>query len=331
MSTSSGVRRCIRSVKVGVGALCWAVVGACGGPPPEIPIDETRHATTVQQFQDAREAELAAPDSWLSLIGLHWLKEGETTLGSDPSNDIVLPEGKAAPFVGRAVRSGEEVRFVVADGARVTSGIDSTLALSAGSGAFPPDVSGDPAITDEALGSAGPGKSIVHRHGSINWILMESGADRGLRLRDNESANYDGFTGIDHFPISTEWRVTARWVAQEKPILVPDVAGGSREAVSPAYLEFWIDGDRHTLDVTGDPDADRFMMVFADGTSGSETYGAGRYLWFDAPDEQGRVVLDFNLAYNPPCVWTGWAVCPLPSRDNRLGVRVESGEMDWAH
>jgi uncharacterized protein (DUF1684 family) len=73
------------------------------------------------------------------------------------------------------------------------------------------------------------------------------------------------------------------------------------------------------------------MMVFADGTSGRGTYGAGRYLWFDAPDEQDRVVLDFNRAYNPPCVWTGYAVCPLPSRDNRLAVAIEAGEKDWTH
>jgi len=331
MSLRSAGWRVFRRGRVHGAPLIAAGLTACGGPPAEIPVDATSHAAAVQSFHDAREAELAAPDSWLSLIGLHWLEEGETTVGSDPSNDIVLPEGKGDAFVGRAVRSGAEVRFVVTDGARVTSGIDSTLSLSAGSGAFPPDVSGDPVITDELLGSAGPGKSIVHRHGSINWILMESGDDIALRLRDNESANYDGFHGIDRFPISTEWRLTARWVPQEKPILVPDVAGGSKEAVSPGYLEFWMGGERYTLDVTGEPDADRFMMVFADGTSGDETYGAGRYLWFDAPDEESRVVLDFNLAYNPPCVWTGWAVCPLPSRDNRLDVRVEAGEKDWAH
>jgi hypothetical protein len=73
------------------------------------------------------------------------------------------------------------------------------------------------------------------------------------------------------------------------------------------------------------------MMVFADETSGQTTYGGGRYLWIQAPDEQGRVVLDFNRAYNPPCVWTPFATCPLPTRNNRLTVPIEAGEMDWAH
>ena len=64
----------------------------------------------------------------------------------------------------------------------------------------------------------------------------------------------------------------------------------------------------------------------ADATSGQETYGGGRYLWIDPPDAQDRVVLDFNLAFNPPCAWTPYATCPLPTRDNRLDIAVEAGE-----
>lgn len=307
-------------------------VSACSsGPPDPVPVDAEAHARAVAEFHAARVAELEAPDSWLSLIGLHWLAEGETTLGSAESNDIVLPEGKAAPVVGKVIRDADEVRFVAEPGVAVTSGIDSTLSLPAGSGAFPPDVSGDPEVTEETLGSAGPGKSVVLRHGPLNWILVSRGDDRALRVRDNESPVYDAFEGIERYPTSDEWRVTARWVPHDKTVMVPNVLGTSSESVSPAYLELWIDGERHTLDVTGDPDSDRFMMVFADATSGNGTYGGGRYLWFDAPDEEGRVVLDFNLAYNPPCVWTGHATCPLPTRDNRLDVAVEAGEKDWVH
>ncbi len=304
---------------------------ACSGPPEAVPVDAEAHRVEIQEFHDARVAELDAPDSWLALIGLHWLSEGETTLGSDEDNDIVLPAGKAAGRVGRVIRQGEEVRFVSQAGVTVTSGVDSTLSLPAGTGAILPDASGDPVIDDEVLGSAGPGKSIVHRHGSINWILVSPGGEYALRVRDNESPNYDGFTGIDRYPITTDWHVTARWVPHDKTVLVPNVLGTSSEQQSPAYIEFWIDGERHTLDVTGDADADRFMMVFADATSGDETYGGGRYMWFDAPDAEHRVVLDFNLAYNPPCVWTGYATCPLPSRDNRLAIEVQAGEKAWVH
>lgn len=305
---------------------------ACSASPPEpVPVDAQRHLSSVATFHEARVAELEAPDSWLALIGLHWLPEGETTLGSEPSNDIVLPQGKAAPFVGTVVRVASSVRFVTAPGVSVTMGIDSTLSLPAGSGAFPPDVSGDPVITDEALGAAGPGKSIVLRHRSINWILVSRGDEIALRVRDNDNPVYADFQGIDRYAPTTDWRVTARWVPHEKTVLVPNVLGTSSEAASPAFLEFWIGEQRHTLDVTGDPDSERYMMVFADSTSGRGTYGGGRYLWFDAPDDESRVVLDFNFAYNPPCVWTGYATCPLPTRDNRLALAVEAGEKDWVH
>ena len=309
-----------------------SLLASCvAGPPEPIPLDEAEHGMVTRTFIANRVKEIEAPDSWLSLIALHWLPEGETTLGSDPSSDLVLPSGKAAPRVGRVVREGASVRFVAAEGVRVTAGIDSTLSLPAGSGAFPPDVTGDPFIADEELGSAGPGKSIVMRHGPINWILVSRGEEFALRVRDNQSPLYEAFTGIDRYPTSTDWRLTARWVPHEKTVLVPNVLGTASESESPAYLEFWIDGERHVLDVTGNADSDRFMMVFADETSGRDTYGGGRYVWFDAPDEEERVVLDFNLAYNPPCVWTGYATCPLPTRDNRLVVEITAGEKSWVY
>jgi uncharacterized protein len=301
---------------------------ACDRPPEPIPFDVAEHRSEVARFHAARVAELEAPDSWLSLIALHWTPEGETTLGSDPSNDLVLPEGKAAPFVGRVIVEDSVMRFVAEPGVRVTLGIDSTLSLPAGSGAIPPDVSGDPVVTEAVLGSAGPGKSRVLRHGDINWIAIRRGDRLALRVRDNSSEAYRNFHGIERFGIDAKWRVTGRWVPHEKTVAVPNVLGTVSEKASPAYVEFWVEGKRYTLDVTDDADDERFMLVFADSTSGRTTYGGGRYLWFDAPDEQNRVVLDFNKAYNPPCVWTAFATCPLPPRDNRLDLLVEAGEMD---
>ncbi|MGY8798117.1 MAG: DUF1684 domain-containing protein [Longimicrobiales bacterium] len=309
-----------------MGALLLA---ACEGPPEHIAVEEEEHTASVQGFHDARVAELEAPDSWLALIALHWLEEGETTVGSDPSSDLVLPEGKAAPFVGTAVVQDDVLTFVVAEGVTVTQGVDSTLNLPAGSGAFPPDISGDPVVTSAEMGSAGPGKSKVLRNGDINWIQVRRNGQFALRVRDNSNAVYEAFTGIDRYPITRDWRVTAQWVPHKKTVAVPNVVGTVSERESPAHVAFWLDGEKHTLDVTGDPDAERFMLVFADETSGSTSYGGGRYVWVSAPDEAGRTVLDFNLAYNPPCVWTPFATCPLPSRDNRLSAAVEAGEMEW--
>lgn len=311
-----------------VAALAFA---ACERPPEPVPVDPDVHRAAVEAFHAAREAELRAPDSWLSLIGLHWLEEGETTLGADSANDIVLPAGKAPAVLGTVTLHDSVATFRAAPGVEVTVGIDSTLSLPAGSGAIPPDVSRDPVVREAVLGSAGPGKSRVVRYGPLNWILLRRGDRFALRVRDNTSPVYDAFHGIDRYPTDLRWRLTARWVPHEKTVAVPNVLGTVSEEPSPAHLAFRVGGREYTLDVTGDADAERFMLVFADGTSGRTTYGGGRYVWVDAPDEQGRVVLDFNLAYNPPCVWTPYATCPLPSRDNRLPIAVEAGEKDWKH
>lgn len=309
-----------------------ATAAACGGGPPEsIPVNAADHARAVEAFAAARVAELAAPDSWLSLIGLHWLEEGETTMGSAPDNGIVLPEA-AAPRVGTLSVEGTTVRWRTEPGAVVTQGVDSTLNLQAGSGAFPPDVSGDPAVEEAELSAdLGYGKFVVLRHGDLNWIVIRRGDRVAVRARDNASDAYRAFHGIDRYATSPDWRITARWVPHEKTVSVPNVLGTVSETPSPAALEFWVGEERLTLDVVGEPDHGQYMLVFADATSGGETYGGGRYLWVEEPDAQGRVVVDFNYAYNPPCVWTAFATCPLPTRDNRLPLRVEAGEKGWAH
>ena len=305
------------------------VVG-CHRPPDPLPVDEADHRAEVAAWHERRVAEMAAPDSWLSLIGLHWLREGETTVGSAPDNDIVLPE-KAAPRVGRVILEAEEVRFVVEPGVRVTQGIDSTLNLPVGTGARHPDVSRDPEVQEATLGNVAPGHYTVLRHGDLNWIQIRRGGRFALRVRDNANPAYDAFTGTERYPTSLPWHVTARWLPHEKTVAVLNVIGTITDTPSPAALEFWVDGIRHTLDVVGEPGPGGYMLVFGDSTNGRETYGGGRYLWVQEPDEENRVVIDFNLAYNPPCVFTDFATCPLPTRENRLALRVEAGEKVWGH
>ena len=79
------------------------------------------------------------------------------------------------------------------------------------------------------------------------------------------------------------------------------------------------------------PGSDELFLIFGDQTNGEVTYGGGRFLYAAPPDKQGRVVVDFNKAYNPPCVFTPYATCPLPPLQNRLSVRVEAGEKTYGH
>jgi uncharacterized protein len=313
-------------------AVVLGLISACAdaGPDP-IPVDPAEHERAVAAYAAARDAELAAPDSWLSLTGLHWLEAGETTVGSAPDNGIVLP-AKAATRVGTVVVDSTGVRWRTEPGVVVTQGVDSTLAAEAGTGAIPPDVSGDPVVAEADLtADLGYGKSVVLRHGDLNWIAIRRGDRWALRTRDNAHAAYQAFHGVERFPTSLDWRFTARWVPHEKTVSVPNVLGTVSEETSPAALHFRVGDQALALDVVGTPSDGRYMLVFADATSGAETYGGGRFLWVGEPDGEGRVVLDFNYAFNPPCVWTPFATCPLPTRDNRLPVRVEAGEKSPKH
>lgn len=70
---------------------------------------------------------------------------------------------------------------------------------------------------------------------------------------------------------------------------------------------------------------DEYFIIISDETSGMETYGGGRFM-YASPDSSGRIILDFNKAYNPPCAITAFAACPMPPPENQLDVSIEAGE-----
>jgi uncharacterized protein len=92
-------------------------------------------------------------------------------------------------------------------------------------------------------------------------------------------------------------------------------------------VSFEVNGEpaQLTLYDTGHPG---YFIPFRDKTSGDTTYGAGRYLDID-PNEDGTVTIDFNLAYNPSCVYSEGYSCPIPPIENWLQVPIEAGEQNF--
>lgn len=291
--------------------LAAMLAAGCAGGSAD-PAEEAAFRAELAAFREARLDDLTQPDGWLTLVGLHWLHEGENTFGSDPSNDVVFPE-KAPAHLGVFLVAGATVRVRIAPG---------VAALHDGA-----------PVTELALATDAEPEPTVLTYGTLSWHVIRRGDRLGVRVKDRESPTRTAFHGIETFPPDRAWRVPGRFEAYDppKPIPIADVTGRIFDEPSPGALVFEKDGVTHRLDVIRDGDEPKYFVIFADETNGRETYGGGRYLKVDEPPPgDDRVVIDFNRAYNPPCAFTPYATCPLPPRGNHLALRVEAGEKAYA-
>jgi uncharacterized protein len=288
--------------------LVLAVLGACGPKPTPPPaFDEASWRAELATWRQERDAGLRREDGWLSLVGLDWLHEGDNVLGSGDAAEVKLPAGKAPARAGILRRAGEMV----------------TLLAEAGSGLT---VEGQP-VTETMLTADAAGKPVFVELGSLSFFVIQRGDRVGVRIRDREAAVLRTFTGIESFAEAPGWRIAARFEPYDPPrtLKIPNVLGQVSEEPCPGALVFELGGQTLRLEPTGSPDQE-MSLVFGDATNGHETYGGGRFLETSPVGLDGRVILDFNRAYNPPCVFTPYATCPLPPRSNRLPVRIEAGE-----
>lgn len=263
----------------------------------------------IAAWRQDRDKSLRAEDGWLTLVGLYWLDEGENPFGSDARNKVILPEGKGPAVAGTLVRHGKEVQVRVAPGANVTA---------------------DGKPVTEPLTLTGGGKPTVLHLGSVSFFVIQRGDKVGIRMKDSQSPALTAFRGLDEFPLQPAWRVEARFEPYKpaKKIPIANVLGQVSDEDSPGAVVFDWQGKTYRLDALPGDDKGGLFLIFADQTNGKETYGAGRFL--DAePPKDGKVVVDFNTAYNPPCAFTAFATCPLPPAQNRLGLRVEAGEKKY--
>jgi uncharacterized protein len=249
----------------------------------------------IGQWRRAREESLKAEGGWLSVAGLFWLHEGTNTFGKAQDNEIVLPDGP--PRAGAFNLHAGKVT--------VTAG----------------------GSTREVAHDAPDAVSV----GRVKLFVIKRGPKLGIRLKDPESEYRRNFHGIDSYPPREEYRVTAQFAAEPAKISILNIIGQMEEYPSPGYAVFHLHGKELRLrPYLEEPNAKQLFYVFRDQTSGKETYGGGRFLYSDLPRD-GRVVLDFNRAYNPPCSFTPYATCPLPPAENRLPVAIEAGEKKYTH
>lgn len=264
-------------------------------------IEAADHLAEVEAWRAGRYANLRREQGWLTLAGLGWLRDGVNRVGSAPDADVVLPGGPDE--AGSITVTGEGP---IADGSFTRGGRPvERLPLQT-------DANGEPTLLEL---------------GALRLCVIERGGRLAVRTWDTASARRRAFEGIDHWPVDPAWRLRATVEATPGvTISVPDVIGVVAEKATPGTVVFEVDGESHRLQgLEGGPNGE-LWLVFGDATNGQETYGGGRFLYTDAPDPDGTVVVDFNRAYNPPCVFSPYATCPLPWEANRLPIRVEAGE-----
>lgn len=290
-------------------ALVLLALGAAACRPRDAAGDA--HRAAVEKARAERLAALTAEDGWLSLVARHLLAPGENVVGSDPAAAISLD----APGIPARACS-----FDLRD--------DGTVVLRAEPGA-PVAVNGRPPAA-APLVVEDEGTPDVVTVGPVRLTVFRKDGRLLVRARDPQSARRLGFQGLAYFPIAPGWRVEATWepYAAPKEVELPSSRGPTQKAAVPGLVRFRAAGLEMTLEpVLEDPDGETLFFVFADATTGVDTYGGGRFLRVSRPRHRGeKVVLDFNLAENPPCALTPFASCPLAVERNTLPVRVEAGE-----
>jgi uncharacterized protein len=263
--------------------------------------DPAAQRAEVEAWREARYAALRRDIGWLTLVGLDWLKPESNRLGSAPDNDIVLPSGP-----DRAGTLTVRSDGVVATGAFTHAGAPAE---------------GLWLVSDQE------GEATMLELGSLRLCLIERGGRLALRTWDLDATARRAFDGIDHWPVDPAWRVEARFEPTPgRSLAVPDVLGIDEEQSSPGDVVFELGGAERRLQALPGGDSGELWLVFADATNGVETYSGGRFIYAGPPAAAGRLTLDFNRAYNPPCVFTPYATCPLPWPANHLPVRIEAGE-----
>ncbi len=267
----------------------------------------------LEAWRAKRVERLTAPDSWLSLVGLHWLQPGANSVGTAADNSVQLTAGPA--YFGTVEWQDDGTVLFIAAPASLANVANGQLR--------------NPKTGATALTYREGRPSVVSAQ-SVSFFVIQRGDKLGLRVRDAEADRRMNFVGIDYFDADPAWRIEADWVGFDPPREIPisNVLGQTTMNKVPGKAVFTRDGQTFELLPMAESADEELFFVISDATSGDETYGAARFV-YAAPPKDGKVILDFNRALNPPCAFTPFATCPLPPKENRLPIRVTAGEKNY--
>lgn len=269
-----------------------------------------QYEQSIIKWRQEVDANLRRENGWLALAGLFWLRKGTNVIGSDHESDIVLPQ-RAPTRLGTFEFDGNNVTLNVEDNTPVeVNGVATQHALL---DADQEDVPSFITFSD------------------MRMVVVRRAKGVGIRVWDNSREERHTFPSRQWYPINESLRVPAVYARYDVPKVVkmPDILGAILDEPMQGYITFELNGQKHELIV--EELADRRLFVqFKDLTNGNPTYPSGRYHYTE-PHEDGKVFIDFNKAYSPPCAFTEYATCTFPPQENHLNVAIEAGEIYPKH
>jgi len=276
---------------------------------------DTHWREELLQWREQRARQLSAPDGWLSLVGLEWLKPGPNSFGSAADNRIRL-QAPVDPHLGVLELRGQQVFLSAPASSLLVDGAPARPGKIETDGSHP----------------------TIMRAGTLTLLVIHRGDRYALRIKDSQAESRIHFQGLHWYAPDPHYRILATWVPFHPPHeeAIPTIIGTTLKLPVPGIAEFTLDGQAVQLEpVLEEPEARQLFFILRDTTSRSTTYGAARFLYTDFPDHgldhPGHLVLDFNRLQNPPCAYTPYATCPLPPARNRLSIALPAGEMRYSH
>ncbi len=264
----------------------------------------------ITKWRQEVEHNLRRENGWLALAGLFWLRKGTNLIGSHSECDILLPE-RAPACLGAFEFDGDNV----------------TLKVEA---KLPVEVNGIPMKSAQLDTDQEDIPSFI-TFDEMHMVVVRRSKGVGIRLWDNARSERQSFPGRQWYPVKAEYRVPAAYTRFESPKVVkmPDILGAILDEPMQGFVSFELSGKKYEL-VAEELSDHRLFIQFMDLTNGKITYPSGRYHYTDAY-EDGKAIIDFNKAYNPPCAFTDYATCTFPPQENHLNIAIEAGETYSGH
>jgi uncharacterized protein len=329
------VRSIILSMRMSnliAGGIAAATLCACLSAGQSSP-DQAAWLKELTAWRAQHTADIGAPDGWLSLVALDWLKPGDNSVGAAITNQVRLP-GSPPKLCIFQVRF-ERAEAKPGDARPLRSATVPKIIIQPPIGGFPSGFLVDgktPKGGDEILAddTKQPSKLTIS---TLLMTIIHRGDNAALRVKDANAPWRVSFHELNWFSPNATYRVRGKWIPYnpQHTISMPTVIGTTVKMPSPGAVEFALNGKQYRLEpVVEDPSLKQLFFVMRDLSSGDESYPAGRFLYTRYPDrgldQPGELWLDFNQLENPPCAYTKFATCPLPAPQNRLQVAIAAGE-----